>query len=322
MKLQTNIPLTPQENPIDYTSKVLLLGSCFVENIGEKLEYYKFPNLQNPFGILFHPIAIEKLVSRAIQNNLFKEEDVYFHNEFWYCFEVHSSVYASEKELLLQILNEKLVKLRAYLLSASHIIITFGTAWVYRFIESNSIVANCNKIPQKKFTKELLSVDAVAASIRNTISHIKDINPKVNFIATISPVRHIKDGFVENSRSKAHLISGLQVVVEEALKKEKSMSQVEVFPSYEIMMDELRDYRFYKEDMIHPNNTAISIIWNAFNEVWISSDTNESQKDIEVIQSGLKHKPFHPESKGHQQFLDKLKDKIASLQKKFPSIKF
>ena len=157
MKLQTNIPLAPQENQIDYNSKVILLGSCFVENVGDKLEYYKFQNLQNPFGILFHPIAIEKLVSRAIHNSLFKEEDVYFHNELWYCFEVHSSVFALEKELLLQLLNEKLLELRAYLLSASHIIVTFGTAWVYRFIETNSVVANCNKIPQKEFKKELTS---------------------------------------------------------------------------------------------------------------------------------------------------------------------
>ena len=149
MKLQTNIPLTLQENQIDYNSKVILLGSCFVENVGEKLEYYKFQNLQNPFGILFHPIAIEKLVSRAIHNTLFKEEDIYFHNELWYCFDVHSSIFASEKELLVALLNEKLLKLRAYLLSASHIIVTFGTAWVYRFIETNRIVANCNKIPQK-----------------------------------------------------------------------------------------------------------------------------------------------------------------------------
>ena len=322
MKLQTNIPLTSQENQIDYNSKVLLLGSCFVENIGEKLEYYKFQNLQNPFGILFHTIAIEKLVSRAIQNTLFKEEDVYFHNELWYSFEVHSSVFASEKELLLQILNEKLVELRSYLLSASHIIITYGTAWVYRFIETNSIVANCNKIPQKKFTKELLSVDAIAASTRNIISLIKDINPKVNFITTISPVRHLKDGFVENNRSKAHLISGLQAVIDEASKKESTLSQVEVFPSFEIMMDELRDYRFYKEDMIHPNNTAISIIWNAFNEVWIADKTKQQQKEIGAIQTGLSHKPFHPESKGHQKFLKDLNLKIKNIQGQISHIRF
>jgi len=319
MKLQTNIPLTPQENQIDYNSKVILLGSCFVENIGEKLEFYKFQNLQNPFGILFHPIAIEKLVSRAIHNTLFKEEDVYFHNELWYCFEVHSSVFALEKELLLQLLNEKLLELRAYLLSASHIIVTFGTAWVYRFIETNSVVANCNKIPQKEFKKELLSVESITKSIQNAFSLIKEGNPRASIITTVSPIRHIKDGFVENTRSKAHLITAIHEVL--SVKKIRNKNEV-YFPSFEIMMDELRDYRFYKEDMIHPNNTAISIIWEAFSEVWISLDTKEVRTEIEVIQSGLQHKAFHPESKNHQRFLQKLNAKIILLQEKIPSIKF
>ena len=319
MKLQTHIPLTKQENQIDYNSKVLLLGSCFVENIGEKLEHYKFQSLQNSFGILFHPIAIEKLVSRAIQNNLFKEEDVYFHNELWYCFEVHSSVFNSEKELLLQLLNRKLLELREYILSASHIIITYGTAWIYRFIETNSIVANCNKIPQKQFSKELLSVEEITVSIRNTISLIKDTNPKVNFIITISPVRHLKDGFVENNRSKAHLITAIHDML--SVKNSQSKNE-KYFPSFEIMMDELRDYRFYKEDMIHPNKTAISIIWKAFNEVWIADDTKQLQKEIGIIQTGLAHKPFHPESKAHQKFLKNLNLKIKSLQNKISHLKF
>ena len=315
MKLQTKIPLTPQENQIDYQSKILLMGSCFVENIGGKLEYYKFQNLQNPFGILFHPIAIEKIVARAINKSMFNDEDVYFHNEQWYCFEVHSSVNASEKEQLVTLLNRKLLEFRTYLQSASHIILTFGTAWVYRYLETNSIVANCNKIPQKKFNKELLSIEKITNSIKNTLSLIKEVNPDATFITTVSPIRHLKDGFIENTRSKAHLISSIHQLID-------TKKNIHYFPSFEIMMDELRDYRFYSEDMVHPNNTAISIIWEAFSEVWISSNTKEVRKEIEVIQSGLQHKPFHPESKAHQQFLQKLNAKIASLQKRVPSIKF
>ncbi len=319
MKLQTNIPITHQENQIDYKSKIVLLGSCFVENIGEKLEYYKFQNLQNPFGILFHPIAIEKLVARAINNSLFIEEDVYFHNDRWYCFEVHSSVNASEKEVLLDILNKKLIEIKTYLKSASHVILTFGTSWIYRFIETNSIVANCNKIPQKQFHKELLTVEDITISIKNIFTLIKEANPKACIIATVSPIRHIKDGFVENTRSKAHLITAIHKV----LSSNESRNKSEIyFPSFEIMMDELRDYRFYKEDMIHPNKTAISIIWNAFLEVWISSNTSETRKEIEVIQSGLQHKSFHPESKAHQHFLAKLKAKINSIKKEIPHIEF
>ncbi len=322
MKLQTNIPLSPQENQIDYKSKILLLGSCFVENIGDKLEYYKFRNLQNPFGILFQPTAIENLISRAIKEVPFTEDDIFYYNEQWHCFLVHSSLSSSDKEKFLNSLNKKRSQLLSYIKSATHIVFTFGTSWVYRNIASNSLVANCHKIPQIKFTKELLSVDEVAVSIRNTISLIKDINPKVNFITTISPVRHLKDGFVENNRSKAHLISGLQSVVDEASKKERSLSQVEVFPSYEIMMDELRDYRFYKEDMIHPNKTAISLIWNAFSEVWIADETRQLQKEIGIIQTGLSHKPFHSESKAHQKFLKDLGFKINSLQNKISHLKF
>jgi lysophospholipase L1-like esterase len=323
VELQTKIPLTPQENQIDYNSKVLLLGSCFVENIGQKLNYFKFHILQNPFGILFHPIAIEKLIVRAINETLFKEEDVYYHNEQWHCFEVHSSVSASEKEDLLELLNNKLLNFRKFLLSASHIIFTYGTAWLYRFIKTDTIVANCNKIPQKKFTKELLSVEEVTATIDNFISQIKKVNPKVIFINTISPIRHLKDGVVQNTRSKAHLISAIHSILShQVLLTDIGTRNVHYFPSYEIMMDELRDYRFYKEDMIHPNKTAISILWSAFSEVWIAEDTKDLQKEISTIQAGLQHKPFNPESKAHQLFLQDLNARIKKLQKKKPNIKF
>jgi hypothetical protein len=315
MKLQTNIPLMPELHPIEYSSKVLLLGSCFVEHIGEKLEYYKFQHLQNPFGIVFHPLAIENLVTRAINEHFFTDEDVFFHNEQWHCFEVHSLLSVSAKESFLEILNEALKQLLEYVLSASHIIFTYGTAWVYRLIETDTVVANCHKIPQKKFLKELLSVEEVSASIENTVTLLRAINPQATCIHTISPVRHLKDGFVENTQSKAHLIAGLHEVVE-------ARNGVHYFPSYEIMMDELRDYRFYANDMLHPNTTAISIIWEKFTEVWIASETKVLQKEIEVIQSGLKHRAFNEQSEAHQLFLKDLQKKIADVQKRFPQLKF
>jgi len=318
MKLQTKIKLTPQENQIDYNSKVLLLGSCFVENIGAKLEYYKFQTLVNPFGILFHPLAIEKLVSRAVNDEFFTEEDIFFFNEQWHCFEVHSFLSSFSKEGLLEKLNESLISLKEYLIKASHIVLTFGTAWVYRFNETNLVVANCYKIPQQQFTKELLSVEKITTSIKNIVSLTKNVNSEATFINTVSPVRHLKDGFVENSVSKAHLVSAVFKIV----KKARLLSGVEAFPSYEIMMDELRDYRFYKEDMVHPNNTAIQIIWETFNETWISSNTKSLQKEIATIQSGLQHRPFNPESEEHQSFLKNLEIKISVLQKKIKHLKF
>ena len=315
MKLQTQIAINPERNQINYDSKVLLLGSCFVEHIGEKLAYYQFQNLQNPFGIVFHPLAIERLVTRAINENWFTEEDIFFLEEQWHCFEVHSMLSDSNKDFVLKNLNELIEELRDYLETASHIIFTYGTSWVYRFIEADSIVANCHKVPQRKFIKELLSVEEVTASIDNTIALIKSVNPSANFILTVSPVRHLKDGFIENTRSKSHLISGLHQLVAPS-------NLICYFPSYEILMDELRDYRFYNEDLLHPNKTAVSIIWEKFREVWVASETNAIQKEIGLIQSGLQHRPFNPEGEAHKRFLDDLNTKIKILQQNIPHLKF
>jgi hypothetical protein len=315
MKLQTQIPLQPEQNQIDYSSRILLMGSCFTENIGDKFAYFKFDRLQNPFGIVFHPLAIEKLVSRAVNNEVFTQGDIFYYNEQWHCFDVHSRLSASEKDAFLKLLNEELDRLREYLVSASHIVFTYGTAWVYRFNETKSVVANCHKIPQQKFTKELLSIEEITTGIENTIAGIRKGNPKAEIIFTVSPVRHIKDGIVENSRSKAHLIAGLHKVID-------ANKSVHYFPAYEIVMDELRDYRFYEEDLLHPNNTAVSIIWEKFKQVWISSNTEPIQKEIAVIQSGLAHRPFNSQSEAHGLFQKELQQKIKAVQKKIPRLKF
>ncbi|MBK5213516.1 MAG: GSCFA domain-containing protein [Flavobacteriaceae bacterium] len=320
MKLQTEIPLNPEENQIDYSSKILLLGSCFSENIGSKFDYFKFQNLQNPFGVIFNPVSIEKLIYRAIENETFSETTVFQHNGIWKCFETHSELSSLDKTEFLKNLNSALQHLRDALFSSTHIIFTFGTAWVYRNIENGEIVANCHKLPQRNFTKELLSIETISKSIQNTIEKISTVNPKISIITTVSPVRHIKDGFVENSRSKAHLHSAIH----EFLNRKSSILNRKsfYFPSFEIMMDELRDYRFYADDMLHPNKTAIEIIWKKFSKVWINSETESLQKEIASIQNGLNHKPFNPESSEHIQFSEKLQHKISSLQKRFRHIQF
>lgn len=312
MKLQTEIPLNPEENQIDYSSNTLLLGSCFSENIGTKLDYFKFQNIQNPFGIIFNPVSIERLVVRAIDNNPFSEEDVFQHKGIWKCFEAHSELSSLDKDEFLKKLNKALQLLRDALFSSTHIICTFGTSWVYRNLESDEIVANCHKLPQKNFKKELLSIQEISDSLKNSCDKISEINPNTVIINTVSPVRHIKDGFVENSLSKAHLVSAIHDLNKQSF----------YFPSYEIMMDELRDYRFYAEDMLHPNKTAIEIIWKKFSKVWISSESESFQKEIASIQLGLLHKPFNPKSAEHLQFLEKLQRKISSLQKQLPHIEF
>lgn len=319
MNFRTPIPIPKNSNPIDYNSKIVSLGSCFAENMGHKFQYFKFQSETNPFGIIFNPVSIERIIDRVVSEKAFTEEDVFFQNEQWHCFEVHSDVSNSSREKLLEELNQILVETKKQLQEATHLIITYGTSWVYRNIEKNTIVANCHKVPQKQFTKELLSAVIIEKSIQNTIDLIKKINPDCSFIFTISPVRHLKDGFVENQRSKAHLITAIH----EKLNSENcQLPTANYFPSYEIMMDELRDYRFYAEDMLHPSQTAIDYIWERFSESCIAENSFQTMKEVAEIQKGLHHRSFNPESEQHLKFLSKLHQKIAVLAEKFPHIKF
>ena len=321
MNLQTKIKIQKQSsNLIDYNANILLLGSCFVENIGEKLDYFKFQNLQNPFGILFQPKAIETLISNAINKKVYSEKDIFFYNEHWHCFDAHSRLSASSKEHLLTELNNQIKLTNQQISKSTHIIITLGTAWVYRNKETNKLVTNCHKIPQKQFKKELLSVETITKSLQNCSDLIKSVNPNAIIIFTVSPVRHTKDGFVENTQSKAHLIAAIHQFINCQLSINNC--QLSYFPSYEIMMDELRDYRFYAEDMLHPNQTAIHYIWEKFQEVWISADASKTMHAVDAIQKGLQHKPFNPNSEAHQQFLQKLEAKINTLHVQFPHIIF
>ena len=311
MKLTTPIKLSRQNPPINYSSKVLLLGSCFAQNMGAKLEYYKFQQCTNPFGILFHPVAIEKLITRAVNQTWFTSKDVFLQNEQWHCFLAHSKLSNTSEEDLISALNSALEKLRFSLLEASHVVFTFGTAWVYKHLEKDTIVANCHKVPQKEFVKHLLSPDDVSDVLLGIETKLRTINPTCSIINTVSPVRHIKDGLIANSRSKAHLIAGVQEIV-----SPEKLNHY--FPSYEIMMDELRDYRYYKEDLIHPNQTAIAIIWEKFLSSWVASETFEIQKKIAVIQNGLLHIPFNENSKAHIHFKKDLETKISEIKEQLP----
>lgn len=318
MKLQTQIPLARAENQIGYSSHMFLLGSCFVENIGSKLDYFKFRALQNPFGILFHPLAIENLIQRAVLAQSYTEQEIFNKNGQWLCFDAHSDLSDMSKENLLQKLNDALLKTRQELNKASHIIITLGTAWAYRYSETNTMVANCHKVPQKEFSKELLSINAIVDSLEGMVETIKSANPNAQLIFTISPVRHLKDGFVENQQSKAHLITALQ----ELLALPSLGTYGSYFPAYELMMDELRDYRFYEADMVHPNQLAIDYIWEKLKSVWISEEIYRTMDEVEAIQKGLHHRPFNRNSEQHQQFLKSLDKKITYLQQEHPFMEF
>ncbi len=314
MNFRTNIQLQKERNQIDYTSRLLLIGSCFSENISKKLNYFKIDTYSNPFGILFNPKAIEKLITNAINTTRYAEKDIFQLNERWHCFDAHSDLSSTDKNDLLANLNSAIDVTNQQITRATHIIITLGTAWVYRYIETDSIVGNCHKVPQKKFLKELLSVEDIAASLENIIALIKDVNKKATIVFTVSPVRHLKDGFVENAQSKAQLLSAVHQIIDKR-------NQLFYFPSYEIMLDDLRDYRFYNSDMVHPNETAINYIWEQFQHVWLHENAIPIMAEVDSIQKGLAHKPFNPNSEQHKLFLAGLQQKIHALENKF-NIKF
>lgn len=318
MQFRTQIPIKKSSFPISYDSRIVSLGSCFAVNMGAKLDYFKFRNTTNPFGILFHPLALEKAIQYSLSGRQFTEDDVFHYNERWHCYDAHSDLSSTDADELIESLNSAAKLLSTELKRATHIIITMGTAWAYRHIEADAVVANCHKVPQKEFTKELLTVPAIKKSLQNIIELVHQVNNEVQVIFTISPVRHIKDGFAENQHSKANLISSLH----EILNDYPDGKKLQYFPSYEIMMDELRDYRFYAEDMIHPSQTAVDYIWEKFTEGIVTEQTSLIMNEVDSIQKGLLHRPFNADSSQHTLFLNKLTSKINRLQEQYPHIVF
>lgn len=315
MHFRTQISISEFSNKIDYNSKIGCLGSCFSEHIANRFNFFKFDVVSNPFGILFSPTAIEKIVSKAVYEEQFAEDDIFYFNDQWQSFDVHSCLNQVEKDNYLLGLNQRLVKLKNTIENASHFFVTYGSAWVYRLKETNELVANCHKVPQREFDKELLTAKAIIRSIDNTVRLLHSINPDMQVIFTISPVRHLKDGFVENQRSKSNLIRAVHELV-------NNQERLSYFPSYEIVMDELRDYRFYEEDMVHPNKLAVDYIWEQLVKVMLTEESFRLMKEVETIQKMKSHKPINPTSQTYTMFLENLNRRIEELKKINPSISF
>ncbi len=315
MDFRTRVPVEEGFPKLEHGSGVFLIGSCFVENIGNKLDWFKFKNLQNPTGIIFHPSPIRKFFQRLSNQEFFQESDVLEFNGGWQSLEAHSDMRRPDKEECLRDLNLAIEDSRNFIQSASHIIISLGTAWGYIYEGKETIAANCHKIPQQKFTKELSSINEIINDLEVIEHSVSEMNKEAKIIFTVSPVRHLKDGFVNNQHSKANLISALQ----QYLRSSRSSSY---FPSYEIMMDELRDYRFYSDDMLHPNNVAVDYIWNLFSVNWLSDNSHLLNSEINKIQKALLHTPREENSTAHKKFLTKLQSKIEEIHKKHPEITF
>ncbi len=314
MKFRTEIKCIPGPVKIDHQSNVVLLGSCFSEHMVEKFNYFKFNTYANPFGILFHPRAIETAIQKCVNQTFYDQNDLLQYGDTWISLDHHSSFDQKDPQLVLQGINNEIETGYQALKKASHVIITLGTSWVYKWKKDGRIVGNCHKIPQKYFTKEILTSREIQISLRQIITYVRSINKKASFIFTISPVRHLKDGFAENTLSKALLHAAIQAIKEDDL--------AAYFPAFEIMMDDLRDYRFYKSDLVHPNEMAVDYIWELFKNSWISEDSIKTMVQIEDIQKSLSHKPFDPESEAHKKFLRSLELKIEHLQTRYPQINF
>lgn len=311
MNFRTKVKIEESKNKINHLQKISFIGSCFSHNIGEKLLEDEFDVSLNPFGILYHPISIAEAIKKCVLQENFSQSDLLKVGEQWLSLKHHSQFNKLTVDECLSEINDSISASANYYNDSDFLIITFGTAWVYSYNETGKIVANCHKIPNTQFTKRLLSVSEIVKEFKETIEILKEYNPSLRILFTISPVRHWKDGIVENNRSKATLHLAIKELTE-------IHDKVNYFPSYEILMDELRDYRFYKDDLLHPNQLAVDYIYERFSEVFFSPETNSLLNKIRKLKSALSHRPFNPKSESHLKFIKSTNDKVQELEKKFP----
>jgi hypothetical protein len=309
MEFTTKINIPKASFSITHQDKLLLLGSCFTENIGNYLNQNQFQTNSNPFGIIYNPISIFGNLDKIIQSKIYQENDLLLHNELYLSLDHHGQFSGTDKEEVLSTINSKITQSNTDFKSAKFIIITLGTAFVYTHLEQNKMVANCHKIPNNAFEKRLLSIQEIKLSF-NVIKD--DLNDKI-IIFTVSPVRHWRDGAIENQRSKSILIESIHQLIAEN-------NNCFYFPAYELMMDELRDYRFYAEDMLHPNAIAIKYIWERFQDTYFSEQTKEINSGIEKINLLLQHRIKNANTEAKVAFEQKIKNAISDFKIKYPTL--
>jgi hypothetical protein len=289
------------------------MGSCFSEEIGNRLKSLKFDVIQNPNGILYDPLSISDALFSYIENKPFEEKNLFQLNGLWHSWQHHSVFSRVNRESVLQKINDSRSYAHVFLKNATCLFITFGSAFNYILKNSLQNVANCHKAPGNSFIKNLLPVEEIRADLQSVITALEMFNPQLKIIFTVSPVKHIKDGIIENSRSKARLIEAAHAIAEE---KENAF----YFPSYEIVTDVLRDYRFFKKDLVHPNEMATDFVFEKFSESFFDAETKNIIIKIEKIAAAVNHKPFEKESEEHQKFVLAQIENIDRLQREFPSI--
>ncbi|WP_339878894.1 GSCFA domain-containing protein [uncultured Algoriphagus sp.] len=309
MQWSTEFTIPESQFPISHQSKILSMGSCFAQTIGQKMIDAKMDCLVNPFGTIFHPMILGDLLDHAIFQDKLEENGILEREGLYFYLGVHSDLHAESPEELKQKYAHQLSSVRQYLETGSHLILTFGTAWIYE-TEDFGRVANCHKLPQKQFSKKLVPLDEMEFHFNHIFGNISRAFPNLKIILTVSPVRHIKDGIPENQLSK----SLLRVLCSQL---ENKFSFVSYYPAYEVMMDELRDYRFYKKDLIHPSEEAEDYIWEKWSNSYFSNETQAKVLELQKIKLELAHRALNPKSEGHHKFLNNLLQKLERLNREF-----
>ncbi|MFC2151478.1 GSCFA domain-containing protein [Bacteroidota bacterium] len=314
-EFRTVIQPEPSKNKINYQTPLMFMGSCFTENIGNKMLELKFPALVNPFGVLYNPFSVRNSLEILIDHMKFTKDDLCFFNDQWLSFN-HDTEFSNEnQEDCLKRINSSVEAASKHIRNSKFLIISLGTAWVYKHKKTSKVVSNCHKIPSKEFERILLEPADIFVEWSNLINRLLSLNKKLKIIFTVSPIRHWKDGAIQNQLSKSTLILAIHQLI-------KEIPNIEYFPAYEIMMDDLRDYRFYANDMIHPSNMAIDYIWEQFSKTYFEKETNDIINEVNKILLAENHHPFKQETESHKKFLQNLKKEKDLINRKHPFIKF
>lgn len=312
---RTEIVCSPDGLLLHHQKPLLAMGSCFARHIGRKLAERKFSVVNNPFGILYNPISLTKSLNHILDGHVYQTADLFSFQELWHSFDHHGQFSHPDSTYALKQINESLAQAKEQLGASSILLLTLGTAQVFEHRKNGKIVANCHKLPPQDFKRYRLSLDQVVTPLAQVFERLAHLAPGIRCLLTVSPVRHLKDGLIANQRSKATLLLAAEQLCQQ-------FDWVHYFPAYEIVLDDLRDYRFYEADLSHPNPQAIDYVWSKFSNNYFSEDTLTLNRSIEKILQASQHRPFHPASARHQSFLQKQLEKIARMEEQYPFLDF
>lgn len=311
MEFSTRVNIAQPAFRISHSDKLLLMGSCFSEHIGACLQQYKFDALWNPFGILYNPISIFRNLERVADNRPYDADDLLLFNDLYISLDHHGVFSGTNRQEVLDRINARLLEAHLHFRDATYILLTPGTSMVYEYLERRHIVANCHKLPAKAFRKRLLGMEEIEEAFAGIQAKIQG----KQLLFTISPVRHWREGAIENQRSKSILTESIHRILQQH-------AFCSYFPAYEIMMDELRDYRYYAEDMLHPNAVAVKYIWERFSQTYFSGPTQALNTRISQLNSMLAHRVKQEDSQEARAFREKLQKALDDFRSDFPELSF